>query len=98
MPFYSWNGSMVPDMPARSRSGVRGGVRRHAGNFEIEARMSECIHCDIHDLLEPELARESADLGQIAAKVTEVLADLVLIASPEDRASLRRCPGPRNLG
>ena len=50
--------------------------------------MSECIHCDIHDLLEPELARESADLGQIAAKVTEVLADLVLIASPEDRASL----------
>ena len=50
--------------------------------------MSECIHCDIHDLLEPELAREGADLGQIAAKVTEVLADLVLIASPEDRAAL----------
>lgn len=50
--------------------------------------MSDCIHCDIHDLLEPELAREGADLGQIAAKVTEVLADLVLIASPEDRVAL----------
>ena len=50
--------------------------------------MSDCIHCDIHDLLEPELAREGADLGQIAAKVTEVLADLVLLAGPEDRASL----------
>lgn len=50
--------------------------------------MSDCIHCDIHDLLEPELAREGADLGQISAKVTEVLADLVLIASPEDRAAL----------
>lgn len=50
--------------------------------------MSDCIHCDIHDLLEPELAREGADLGQIAAKVTEVLADLVLIASAEDRAPL----------
>ncbi len=50
--------------------------------------MSDCIHCDIHDLLEPELAREGADLGQIAAKVTEVLADLVLIAAPEDRAAL----------
>jgi vacuolar-type H+-ATPase subunit D/Vma8 len=50
--------------------------------------MSDCIHCDIHDLLEPELAREGADLGQIAAKVTEVLADLVLIAAAEDRAAL----------
>jgi hypothetical protein len=53
-----------------------------------ESRMSDCIHCDIHDLLEPELAREGADLGRISAKVTEVLADLVLIAAPEDRAAL----------
>ncbi|WP_068028505.1 hypothetical protein [Rhodoplanes sp. Z2-YC6860] len=50
--------------------------------------MSDCIHCDIHDLLEPELAREGADLAQIASKVTEVLADLVLSATPEDRAAL----------
>ena len=50
--------------------------------------MSECIHCDIHDLLEPEMARHGADLSQIAAKVTEVIADLVLIAAPEDRATL----------
>lgn len=50
--------------------------------------MSDCIHCDIHDLLAPELVREGADLGLIAAKVTEVLADLVVMAGPEDRASL----------
>ena len=50
--------------------------------------MSDCIHCDIHDLLEPELMREGADLGAIAAKVTEVLADLVIMADPQDRASL----------
>lgn len=50
--------------------------------------MSDCIHCDIHDLLEPELAREGADLGQISAKVTEVLADLVLLAGPQDRTAL----------
>ena len=50
--------------------------------------MSDCLHCDIHDLLEPELTREGADLGQISAKVTEVLADLVLSAGPEDRAAL----------
>ena len=39
--------------------------------------MSDCIHCDIHDLLDAELGRDGADLAQIAAKVTEVLADLV---------------------
>ena len=50
--------------------------------------VSDCIHCDIHDLLEPELARDGADLAQISAKVTEVLADLVLSASPEDRVAL----------
>ena len=50
--------------------------------------MSDCIHCDIHDLLEPELVREGADLGAIAAKVTEVLADLVIMADPQDRAAL----------
>jgi len=50
--------------------------------------MSDCVHCDIHDLLEPELAREGADLTQVAGKVTEVLADLVLIAAPEDRGAL----------
>jgi len=50
--------------------------------------VSDCIHCDIHDLLEPELAREGADLAQISSKVTEVLADLVLSAAPEDRVAL----------
>lgn len=50
--------------------------------------MSDCIHCDIHDLIEPELMREGADLGAIAAKVTEVLADLVIMADPQDRAAL----------
>jgi hypothetical protein len=54
----------------------------------MEARVSDCIHCDIHDLLEPELARDGADLAQVAGKVTEVLADLVLMAMPEDRAAL----------
>jgi hypothetical protein len=50
--------------------------------------VSDCIHCDIHDLLEPELASEEADLGLIAAKVTEVLADLVLMVTPDERTAL----------
>ncbi len=51
-----------------------------------ENTMSDCLHCDIHDLLEPHLQREGANLVEIAAKVTEVLADLILSAAPEDRA------------
>jgi hypothetical protein len=50
--------------------------------------MSECLHCDIHDLLETRLQGGEADLTEIAAKVTEVLADLILLAEPADRSML----------
>jgi hypothetical protein len=50
--------------------------------------MSECLHCDIHDLLEARLQSDEADLTEIAAKVTEVLADLILLADPADRGML----------
>jgi hypothetical protein len=46
-------------------------------------RMSDCLHCDIHEMLESHLQSEQADLAEIAAKVTEVLADLILMAPPE---------------
>ena len=45
--------------------------------------MSDCLHCDIHELLEVPLQSEGADLAAIAAKVTEVLADLILMV-PRD--------------
>ena len=48
--------------------------------------MSECIHCDIHDLLETHLEADDANIAEIAAKVTEVLADLVLMVPAGDRA------------
>jgi len=50
--------------------------------------MSDCLHCDIHDLLDTRLQGAEADLTEIAAKVTEVLADLILLAEPADRAML----------
>jgi hypothetical protein len=50
--------------------------------------MSECIHCDIHDLLESHLDSEDANIADIAAKVTEVLADLILMVPPADRGML----------
>jgi len=59
--------------------------------------MSDCIHCEIHDLLESHLEAEEANLAEIAAKVTEVLADLILMAPPADRGMLM-ADGVANLG
>jgi hypothetical protein len=50
--------------------------------------MSDCLHCDIHDMLESHLQSEEADLAEIAAKVTEVLADLILMAPPAEQLML----------
>ena len=50
--------------------------------------MSDCLHCDIHELLDSQLAGKEANLAEIAAKVTEVLADLIVMAPPDDRATL----------
>jgi hypothetical protein len=58
------------------------------GNGFKELPMSDCIHCDIHELLNSELEGKEANLVQIAAKVTEVLADLILMAPVEDQSKL----------
>ena len=50
--------------------------------------MSDCLHCDIHDMLESHLQSEQADLAEIAAKITEVLADLILMAPPAEQLML----------
>ena len=50
--------------------------------------MADCIHCEIHDLLDSHLQNEEANVADIAAKVTEVLADLILLAPPADRGML----------
>jgi hypothetical protein len=61
-------------------------------NVSVEGRkevlMSDCLHCDIHEMLESHLQSEQADLAEIAAKVTEVLADLILLAPPDEQAML----------
>ena len=50
--------------------------------------MSDCIHCQIHDLLESHLQNPEANVADIAFKVTEALADLILMASPENQGML----------
>ena len=39
--------------------------------------MSDCLHCDIHEMLESYLQGEQADLAEIAARVTEMIADQI---------------------
>ena len=50
--------------------------------------MSECLHCEIHELLESHLQDQEANLAEVAAKVTEVLADIILTAPPDDQSTL----------
>jgi hypothetical protein len=63
-------------------------VLNASGPTSVGAEMSECIHCEIHDLLESHLQNEEANLAEIASKVTEVLADLILMAPPAERGML----------
>lgn len=50
--------------------------------------MSDCLHCDINDLVEKRLEREGADLADLAARVAESLADLILLAPQADQSKL----------
>ena len=50
--------------------------------------MSDCLHCDIHELLDSELEDKEVNLAEIAAKVTEVLADLILMVPPDEQPVL----------
>jgi hypothetical protein len=50
--------------------------------------MSECLHCDVNDLVEKELEREDADIAELAARLAESLADLIILAPPGDQSKL----------
>lgn len=48
--------------------------------------MSDCLHCDINDLVEKRLESESADLAEIAGLIAESLADVILLAPGDEQA------------
>jgi hypothetical protein len=50
--------------------------------------MSDCLHCDIHDLLESSIQGGEVNLLEVASKVTEVLADLIVLAPPVERGTM----------
>ena len=51
--------------------------------------MSDCLHCDINELVQKHLDRnESVDVADVAAKMAESLADLILSVPVEQQANL----------
>jgi len=50
--------------------------------------MSDCLHCDINELVREHVEGGTNDLVEIASMMAESLADLVLLAPEEDRANL----------
>ena len=50
--------------------------------------MSDCLHCDINQLVQQRLERGDTDLGEVASMLVESLADLILLAPDEDRLYL----------
>ena len=50
--------------------------------------MSDCLHCAINELVRQHVERDATDLVEIASMMTESVADLVLLAPEEDRATL----------
>ena len=50
--------------------------------------MSDCLHCDINQLIREHIEGGTNDLVEIASMMAESVADPVLLASEEDRANL----------
>jgi hypothetical protein len=49
--------------------------------------MSDCLHCDINQLVRQRIER-GTDLGELAAMMVESLTDLILLAPEEEQADL----------
>jgi len=51
--------------------------------------MSDCLHCDINDLVQRHLEQsETIDIEEVAAKMAESLADLILSSTESEQARL----------
>jgi hypothetical protein len=50
--------------------------------------MSDCLHCDINELVQKHVEGGNNDLVEIASMMAECVADLVLLAPEEERANL----------
>ncbi len=51
--------------------------------------MSDCLHCEINQLVQERFERGDTDLVEMASMMDESLADLILPASGGDRSNSR---------
>jgi len=60
--------------------------------------MSDCLHCDINDLVRERIeGQESVDLADIVARIAESLAETVMLA-PKDQWGALMAEAIRHLG
>ena len=50
--------------------------------------MSDCLHCDINELVTKYAERADSDATELGARMAESLVDLILMAPESDRAAL----------
>jgi len=50
--------------------------------------MSDCLHCDINQLVQQRLVRGDTNLAEMASMMVESLADLVLLAPENEQPNL----------
>jgi hypothetical protein len=50
--------------------------------------MSDCLHCDINQLVQQRLERGDTNLAEMASMMVESLADLVLLAPENEQPNL----------
>ena len=49
--------------------------------------MSDCLHCDINELVQKHLEPADAQLGDVVARMAESLVDTILLAPDDERAN-----------
>jgi hypothetical protein len=50
--------------------------------------MSDCLHCDINELVQKRVEEGDEDIAKLAARMVESLADLILLAPENDQSKL----------
>jgi hypothetical protein len=55
---------------------------------EHGSAMSDCLHCDINQLVQQRLERGDTDVGEIASMIVDSLADLILLAPEDEQPNL----------
>ena len=50
--------------------------------------MSDCLHCDINELVQKHLEPADAQLGDVVARMAESLVELIFLAPEEEHGKL----------